>query len=69
MDIEAVVKQGLHVSLLVDFGIDAGDLRAQILLGGLFMIAHAHGGAIARSGNFNFGVLGELGYLFGVEGK
>ena len=69
VDIEAVVKQGLHVSLIVDFGIDAGDLRAQILLGGLFMLAHAHGGAIARSGNFNLGVLGELGYLFGVEGK
>ena len=69
MHIEAVVKQGLHVRFIVYFGIDTGDLRAQILLGGLFMIPHAHAGAIARSGNLNLGVLRELGYLFGVEGK
>ena len=33
------------------------------------MITHAHRGAIARSGNLNLGVLGKLGYLFGIEGK
>ena len=69
MHIEAVVKQGLHVRFIVYFGIDTGDLRAQILLGGLFMIPHAHAGAIARSRNLNLGVFRELGYLFGVEGK
>ena len=67
MDAEVVAKLCEVLRSVVDFGVDTGDLRAQILLGGLLVLAHRDGGPVLCGSDAEGGVLRQLCHLLGRE--